>query len=184
MALTKEQKTQILEELVHKFKDSKSVIFTEYRGLNVKDISELRNKLREEEVEYKIAKKTLINLAAKNAGINQIPEEMVEGPIALAFSYKDQIIVTRLLSDFAKEHEQVKLLGGVMDGAIIGADMVKELASIPSKEVLYAKLLGSMNSPISGFVGISSGVVSGFVRALSAVKDKKEAEGGKLIIES
>jgi len=176
MPLTKQEKNKILEELVQKFKDAKSVIFTEYRGLDVASISELRNSMRDSGVEYKIAKKTLIKLAAKENGIDELPEDVVAGPVAVAFSYEDQVVVASLLAKFAKDHEQVKLIGGILDGKVIDASVVKELASIPSKEELYAKLLGSMNSPISGFVGVSSGVVSGFVRALNAVKEKKEAE--------
>lgn len=177
MPLTKQQKNEILDELKQKFKDAKSVIFTEYRGLDVKSISELRNQMRESKVEYKIAKKTLIRLAAKEIGIDEIPDETMNGPVAVAFSYEDQVVVASLLAKFAKEHkEQVKLIGGILDGKVIDASVVNELASIPSKEELYAKLLGSMNSPISGFVGVSSGVVSGFVRALNAVREKKEAE--------
>ncbi len=177
MALTKEQKNQILEELSQKFKDAKSVIFTEYRGLDVQAISELRNQMRDSGIEYKIAKKTLIKLAAKENGIDELPEDVMAGPVAVAFSYEDQVVVASLLAKFAKDHEQVKMLGGILDGKVIDAGVVKELASIPSKEELYAKLLGSMNSPISGFVGVSNGVVSGFVRAMNAIREKKEAEG-------
>lgn len=176
MALTKSEKNQILEELVQKFKDAKSIIFTEYRGLDVKSISELRNQMRDRKIEYKIAKKTLIRLAAKEIGVNEIPDEVVAGPVAVAFSYEDQVIVASLLSKFAKTHEQVKLVGGILDGKVIDADVVNELALIPPKEVLYAKLLGSMNSPITGFVGVSNGVVSAFVRAMNAIREKKEAE--------
>lgn len=178
MALTKGQKNQILDELTQKFKDAKSVIFTEYRGLDVKSISELRNQMRNSGVEYKIAKKTLIKLAAKEIGINELPDDVMEGPVAVAFSYEDQIIVASLLAKFAKTHkDEVRLIGGILDGKVIGADTVQELASIPSKEELYAKLLGSMMSPLSGFVGVSNGVVSGFVRAMNAIREKKEAQG-------
>lgn len=177
MALTKQQKNDQLDALVQKFKEAKSVIFTEYRGLSVKDISKLRNKLRTENVEYKVAKKTLMRLAAKENGIENLPDDVMAGPVGVAFSYEDQVIVARLLSEFAKEHKQVKLLGGIFEGKVINADTAQEIASIPSKEVLYAKLLGSMNSPISGFVGVSMNVVSGFVRTLNAVKEQKEAAG-------
>ena len=177
MALTKQEKNKILEELTQKFKDAKSVIFTEYRGLDVKSISELRNQMRDSSIEYKIAKKTLIKLAAKEIGIDELPEDVVNGPVAVAFSYEDQVVVASLLAKFAKEHKEVKLIGGILDGKVIDASVVKELASIPSKEELYAKLLGSMMFPLSGFVGVSNGVVSGFVRAMNAIREKKEAEG-------
>lgn len=177
MPLTKQQKNEILDELKQKFKDAKSVIFTEYRGLDVKSISELRNQMRDSNIEYKIAKKTLIRLAAKEVCKDELPDEVVNGPVAVAFSYEDQVVVASLLAKFAKEHEeQVKLIGGILDGEVIDAGTVKELAAIPPKEELYAKLLGSMNSPISGFVGVSNGVVSGFVRAMNAVREKKENE--------
>lgn len=177
MALTKQQKEQILEELVQKFKDSKSVIFTEYRGLDVKKISELRNQLREKNIEYKIAKKTLIQLASKEIGIKELPDNVLEGPVAIAFSYEDQLIVASLLDKFAKKNKEIKLLGGILDGKVIDADTVNQLALIPSKEELIAKLLGSMNAPISGFVGVSNNVVSGFVRILNGLKEKKESAG-------
>lgn len=177
MALTKQQKTEILDEITQKFKDSKSVIFTEYRGLDVKKISELRTQLRAKNIEYKIAKKTLIQLAAKEMGIKELPADVISGPVAVAFSYEDQIVVASLLSGFAKKNKEIKLLGGILDGKVIDAKVVEQLASIPSREELLAKLLGSMNAPISGFVGVSSNVVSGFVRALNAIKEKKETTG-------
>lgn len=176
MALTRQQKTEILDELIQKFKDAKSVIFTEYRGLDVKSISDLRNQMRSSGIEYKIAKKTLIKLAAKEIGVEELPDDVMEGPVAVAFSYQDQVIVASLLAKFAKDHEQIRLIGGILDGKVIDAKVVKDLAAIPSKEELYAKLLGSMLSPISGFVGVSNGVVSAFVRVMNAVREKKEAE--------
>ncbi len=176
MAITKEQKDEILKGLIDKFSKSKSVIFADYRGLDVVSISDLRGRLREGGAECKVAKKTLISLAAKESNIEGLNEDVMQGPVAATFSYEDELAGLKILFKFSKENENLEILGGIIDGKIIGKDEAIQLAKLPSKEELYAKLLGSMNAPISGFVGTLSNVLGGFVRVVNAYKDSLPAE--------
>ncbi|MBU1992100.1 MAG: 50S ribosomal protein L10 [Patescibacteria group bacterium] len=173
MPLTKEQKKKILDELVEKFTRAKSIIFSDYRGLSVKDISQIRNNLREKGVEYNVSKKTLMRLAAEKAGMPEIPREATEGPCATAFSYEDEVAAARILRDFSKGNENLKLLGGIMEGRILSLKETQYLASIPSKEELIAKFMGSIKAPVSGFYRVLYGVMRKFVGTLQAVHDEK-----------
>ncbi len=176
MAITKEKKAEILQDLVEKFGKSKTVVFSDYRGLDVSSISDLRNKLRESGSEAKVAKKTLIKLAVKENNLGEIGDDIMKGPVAVTFSYEDEFSGLKVLFNFSKDNENLKLLGGIIDGKIVSGDEIIALAKLPSKEELYAKLLGSLNSPISGFVGIASNLISGFVRVLNAYKDTLPTE--------
>ncbi len=175
MAVTKQKKEEILAELVDKFGRSKSVVFANYRGLDVASISELRSELRKEDAEMKVAKKTLIGLAAKDS-VGELDKSVMEGPVVVAFSYEDPLSGIRILFKFSKKSENLKLLGGIIDGKMVGPDIIEQYAKIPSREELLAKFIGSMNSPISGFVGIGNSLIGGIVRALSAYKDTMPAE--------
>ncbi len=175
MAITKQQKDEILKELIEKFGKSKSVVFADYRGLDVAGVSDLRGKLREKEAEMKVAKKTLINIAAKENNLELDPSVM-EGPVAATFSYEDAMSGLKVLFNFSKENDKLKLLGGVIDGKVVGPDVIQEYAKLPGREELLAKLIGSMNAPVSGTVGLLGNLIAGFVRVLNAYKDTKPAE--------
>jgi len=175
MPVTKQKKEEVLKDLVDKFGRSKSVVFADYRGLDVASISDLRSKLREEDAEMKVAKKTLIKLAAKD-DVGKLDEAGMEGPVVATFSYEDPLSGVRILYKFSKGNENLKLLGGIVDGKVVGPDVIQQYAKLPSREELLAKLIGSMNAPLSGFVGIGNSLVAGIVRALSAYKDTMPAE--------
>lgn len=175
MAVTREQKAQTLEELRDKFARSKGVVFAQYRGISVNDLQEMRKGLRKAHVDYKVAKKTLVRIAAKEKGY-EIPPELMEGPIGLAFGYDDEIVAAQKMQEFTKKFDKLKLIGGLMEGKLLDAATVKQLASIPSRQVLLAQLLDVLQGPVRGFVGTLHGVVSAFVRATNAYKEKK-AEG-------
>lgn len=179
MAITKQKKEEILEELVDKFGRSKSIVFADYRGLDVASISELRSELRKESAEMKVAKKTLIGLAAKNS-VGELDKSVMEGPVVATFSYEDPLSGIRILFKFSKKNENLKLLGGVIDGKMVGPEIIKQYAKIPSREELLAKFIGSINSPLSGFVGIGNSLIGGIVRALSAYKDTMPAEAAPI----
>lgn len=176
MAITKEQKADILNDLVDKFSRSKSVVFSDYRGLDVAGIQDLRGRLREKGAEAKVAKKTLMKLAAEKNNLPKISDDILAGPVAVTFSYEDELSGLQILFRFSKENENLKLLGGIIDGKVMGAEEITELAKLPSREELLAKMIGSMNAPISGFVGIMSNLISGFVRVLSDYKDTLPAD--------
>jgi len=172
MAVTKQKKEEILKELVDKFGRSKSVVFADYRGLSVANLSDLRRKLRKAKAEMKVAKKTLMNIAAKENKLGEIDRSVMEGPVAAAFSYEDEMSGIKVLFQFSKDNEKLKLLGGIIDGKVVGPDVIKQYAKLPSKDELIAKFMGSVKSPVSGFVGILNNIMGGFVRVVNAYKDK------------
>lgn len=166
MAITRQKKEEILAELIKKFQDAKSVAFGQYAGMSVEEISDMRNKMREAGVEFKVAKKTLIKLAAKEAGL-ELPNEILEGTIGAAFSYEDVVSGPKFLKDASKKNEVVKLMGGVMEGEVLSIEQMTELASLPSREELLAKFVGMMRAPLQNFYGAISAPTSSLARALS-----------------
>lgn len=176
MAITRQKKEEILADLKDKFKDAKSVIFSDYRGLSVSDMQKLRRALREKDVTYKIAKKTLVRLAAEDAGYKDIPAESMEGPVGVAFSYEDEVAAAKTLGDLGKEFESLKLLGGLMEGEILTLDKVTALSKMPSKEELLAKLVGSLKAPSSGLANVLGGAVRNFVYVLEAHRKNLEQQ--------
>ena len=174
MPLTKEQKVELLKEISEKMKDAKSVVFADYQGLTVEELKELRSKLREEGVSFKVAKKTLIRIAAEENGFDELPNEALEGPVGAAFSMEDEVVAAKILHNFSKDHDNLKLRGALFEGRVLSLSETKELSLIPGKEELYAKLVYLLNSPISGFHGALNNTISGFVRVLNAIKEKQE----------
>ncbi|MBI5412421.1 50S ribosomal protein L10 [Candidatus Peregrinibacteria bacterium] len=175
MAVNKQKKGEILQELVDKFGRTKTVVYAENRGLSVKAISELRKQLRKEGGEFKISKKTLFRIAAKKNNLPEVEDKIMEGAVGAIFSYQDELAGVRILAKFAKGNPTIKILGGLFEGKAVGADIAQRYASIPTREVLLAKLMGSMKGPIQGFYSVLHGTMGGFVRALNAYKDKKPA---------
>ena len=151
-------------EIKEKLEKSKAVVLSKYQGLTVEEDTTLRKNLREAGVEYKVYKNTLVTLAAKELGLEGIVEYL-EGPVSIAFSYEDVTVGARILNDFAKDHKKLELKAGIVEGEVYDEAKIKQLATIPSKEVLIAKLLGSIKSPISSFA-----------RVLSAIADSKGTE--------
>ncbi len=174
MSKTREQKSQIVDGLKDDFLKSQSIILTDYRGLTVKDETSLRKKVRDTGSKYEIIKNTLGILAAKESGIEGL-DELLAGPTAAVFGYDDPVSPAKVLADYAKDHDQIKIKGGLINGRIIGADEVETLAKLPPREELIAKMLGDMQSPISGLAGALSGIIRKLLYALNAVAEIKEA---------
>lgn len=167
MAINKQKKEEILKELIDKFGAAKSVSFGQYSGMTVGELTDMRNKMREEGVEFKVAKKTLIKLAAKEHGL-ELPDEILEGTVGAAFSNEDAVSGPRILKDTSKKVEVVKLLGGVMEGKVLTISQMTELATLPSKEALLAKFVGLMRAPLTQFYGAINAPTSSFARAMQA----------------
>lgn len=173
MAKTKEQKKEALKTVQDKLKDSKSVIFSSDTGSNVKTIQELRQELKQNDAEYLVVKKTLLRKAIKDMGETDQLDDLA-GSVAVTLSYNDEVSGAKILNKYAKQSEVLNLGGGILENAFIMPEMVKKLATIPSREELLAKLVGSLNSPISGLVGVLAGTTRNFVGVLNAIKDTKE----------
>ena len=176
MAITRQKKEEILAELIKKFQEAKSVSFGQYAGMSVTDLSEMRNKMREAGVEFKVAKKTLLRLAAKEAGL-ELPDEIVEGTVGAAFSYEDAVSGPKMLKTTGKKIEVVKLLGGVMEGKVLSIQEMGELADLASREELLAKFVGMMRSPLQSFYGAISSPMSSLARSLSEYSKQLPDEG-------
>ena len=146
-----EAKKGVVADIRQKFEKAQSAILVDYRGLNVAEDTELRNQLRKAGVEYAVLKNTMINLAVKDMGIDDIKAHL-EGPTAVAFGMEDAVAPAKVLSDFMKKTKKMSVKCGVVDGAYIDEAGVQALANTPSREVLIAKIMGSMMSSVSKFV--------------------------------
>lgn len=173
MAKTKEQKKEALQLIQEKLKNSKAVVFSSDTGVNVKTIESLRNELKASDAEYLVVKKTLLKKATENMGETEQFDEL-KGSVALTLSYGDEISGAKILNKYSKDSEVLNIGGGILENNFILPDMVKRLATIPSKEELLAKLVGSLQSPISGLVGVLSGTTRNLVGVLSAIRDTKK----------
>jgi len=174
MPKTKEQKKEILRDLAEKVKKAKSVVFAKFDGLGVKENEDLRNKLKEEGNEYYVAKKTLLDLAFKEEGIKDLNIRNFEGKVAAIFSYEDEVAPAKITGEFKKgAPDKISFIGGILENKFISAETVEILSNLPGKQELYAKMVGSMKAPISGFVNVLSGNLRGLVCVLKAISEKK-----------
>lgn len=146
-----EQKKTAVAELVEKLKSAQAGVVVDYRGLTVEEDTKLRAKFREAGVEYKVIKNTLTRFAIKEVGFDAMDEQL-NGPTSLAISADDPVAPAKIISDFAKENENIKIKAGFLDGKVISLDEIKTLANTPSRDVLIAKIMGSLNSPVSALV--------------------------------
>ena len=146
-----EMKKAVVAEIKEKLVAAKSVVLIDYRGLTVAEVTELRNQCRKTDVEYAVLKNTMVNLAAKEAGIEGL-ESFLKGPTAVAFGMEDAVAPAKVLTEFIKKTKKTEVKCGLLDGQILDAAGVEALAAIPSREVLIAKIMGSMMSAVSKFV--------------------------------
>lgn len=176
MALTRTQKEDQVKILTDKMKNASSVIFTNYIGLTVSSVTKLRSQLRKEDAEMQVAKKSLIQLAAKAANTPEITAEMLPGPIACIFSFKEPTAGANITFKFGKDNPQIKLIGGIFDGKLLTATEASEMATIPSKLQLFGIFISMCNTPLTQFVSAIGSPLTGFARALSEIAKKKESE--------
>lgn len=176
MALTRSQKEEQVAALTEKMKNASSVIFTQYIGLTVSNITKLRGDLRKEDAELQVAKKSLIQLAAKGANAPEVADEALPGPVACVFSYKEPTSGAGITFKFGKDHPQIKLVGGIFDGKVLSAAEAMAMATIPSKQVLLATFMSMVNSPLTSFASAVSSPLTGFARALAEISKKKASE--------
>lgn len=147
-----EVKSLVVSEIVEKLNNSSSAVVVDYKGLTVAEVTELRKVMREAGVDYKVYKNTLVRRAAQEVGIEQFNDELLVGTNAIAFGYEDPVAPARILKKFIETHPKMKLKMGVVEGEFYDEAKIMELANIPSREELIAKLLGSLKAPVSNFV--------------------------------
>jgi large subunit ribosomal protein L10 len=174
LTLKKEEKKLIAENLKERFSKSKVVIVTDYKGLNVMDINALRRKLREADIDYKVAKNTLLIRASEGTDVAVVKDYFV-GPSAIAISYEDPVAPAKVLTEFARENQKLEIKAGVMGNKMLDTAAIKSLAALPSREVLLGQVLSAMNGVPTAFVRVLNGVMGNFLNVLTAIRDQKEA---------
>lgn len=170
--LTRSQKEEVVKDLTEKIKASKSIVFADYSGVKTNDINELKSRLKKEGTNLRVIKKKLVDLSLKNAKI-EVDIKSLPGQLAITISDNDEVAPARVLSKFAKENENLKILGGVLGVKGMSAKEVNDLAKLPSKEEMLAKLVGTLNAPLAGLVNVLSGNTRGLVTVLKAIADNK-----------
>lgn len=175
MPKTRNKKEELLKEYVEKFDGQKSVVIANFTRLTVKDVEELRKKCREKNVKYEVIKKTLLERALKEKGISFEDKKIagLENNIGVAFG-KDEVGPAKVFFEYSKDHaENFNVAAGILENKFIESNEVKALASMPSKEELLAKVVGSIKAPVSNFVNVLQGNLRGLVQVLNAIKDNK-----------
>jgi len=175
MPKTRKQKEHSVQTLDEKLSQSKSLVFANFSGLKVKDATKLRRLCKAEGAVYEVDKKTLLKIAFEKSGISGVDVKSLPGAVAVVYGLTDEVAPAKVLEQFSKTNEAVKIIGGVIERKFISASEVIALAKLPSKQQLLAKLVGTINAPVSGFVNVLAGNLRGFVQVLNAIKDQKTA---------
>ena len=166
-------KKGVVEEIKEKIEASQSAVLVDYRGLTVEETTELRKKFREAGVEYKVYKNSLMRFAFKDAGMEDF-NQYLTGPNGIAFGIEDAVAPAKISKEFAKDHKNLEIKAGVVDGKVIDLNGVIGLAELPPREVLIAQVLGGLNGPISGFANVLNANMRNLVYALDAIREKQE----------
>ena len=173
MAKTRQQKEETLASLTEKLGRAKSAVFADFRGLTVKDATDFRRQCRKENVGCLVAKKTLMRLAFGQAGYEDIDPAKLEGSLVLVLGYDDEVAPAKLVAEFSKGHETLKVVAGVLERRMVDVSAVLALSKLPSKQELIASVVGSIRAPLAGLVNVLQGNLRGLVNVLNAVKDSK-----------
>ena len=168
------RKREMVAELADKLGRATSAVITDYRGLTVKELEELRGSLRKEGVDYVVAKNTLARRAAADAGVDDFAAAFV-GPVGLVFGYDDLSAPARLVNDYFKANKKLPIVSGMIGGKLLSAEEVKTLAELPSREALLAQLAGTLQSPLASLAGALDSITSTFAATLDAYGKQLEA---------
>jgi len=169
-----EIKKQVVLDIKDKMENAQGMVFYDYRGLTVEEVSELRNQFREADVEYRVLKNSMLKRAAEMLKIDGLDEHLF-GPTAVAFGVSDPVAPAKVLVGFIKKLKKTQIKTGILDGKVIDVGMIQQLADLPNREQLLGMLAGTLNAPITGLARSLNGIVSKLGYALNAVKEQKEA---------
>ncbi len=174
--MPKPKKTEIIKAVGDKFSKAKGAYFTDYKGMSVSQMNDLRGEFFEADIDYNIVKKTLTKRAAKKAGYDDI-DALIDGQMGIAFSYDDPVVPAKVISSFLKKNkvESPRITGCIFEGQYFGADRVSEIKNLPSRDELIGKFMGTLNAPMGNLVNVLRSSLSNLVGALNALKDKKES---------
>lgn len=173
MAISKERKRELVEQYVQQLQASEGLILTDYRGLRVVELEQLRRSLRENEAAIQVVKNRLFKIALSQVGL-EVPQEWLEGPTAVTFCHGEVPPVAKVIRDFAKESEFLIVKGGLLGESVMSAEQVKALAGLPSREVLLAQVLGTIQAPASQVAGVVANGIRQVLNVLQAYVDKME----------
>jgi large subunit ribosomal protein L10 len=172
MALTRAQKKKVIEDLKEKIERQKAIIFIDFAGLKVRDLSDLRRRLKATDCQLKVAKKTLMAIAFKLTKLDFKPKKL-QGEVALVFGYKEPLAPAKIVYQFTKINPNLKILGGFIENQkskFLNPEEIIELAKLPTREELLTRLVGSISAPISNFINILEGNIKGLINVLAKAK--------------
>jgi large subunit ribosomal protein L10 len=169
-----EEKKKIVEDLHARLSKSKVVIVTDYKGLDVSAINDLRRKLRESDIEYQVIKNTLLARASEDTDVALI-KDFFKGPNAVAYSYSDPVAPAKVLTGFASEHKKLEIKVGVLSGKVLDLNAIEALSKLPSREVLLSNFLSALNGVPTSFVRVLGEIPRSLLNVLTAIKDQKDA---------
>jgi large subunit ribosomal protein L10 len=175
MAITREAKEQAVEQLTGDLGRIKLAVMTDYRGLKVPEIEELRATLRQQGMSYRVAKNTLLRLALNgNEQYKGLDLKTLTGPMALALGFDDEVTPAKVIFQYAKAHDALEIVGAITgDGKLLTPAEVKALAQLPSREQLIAQVVGTIAAPLTGFVGVMAGNVRSIINVLNALSEAR-----------
>jgi large subunit ribosomal protein L10 len=171
LAINKERKQELVAQYTELLKRSQAIILTDYQGLNVAQMTNLRSRIREANGAYFVTKNTLIKLALEQAGISA-PEEWLVGPTAIGFCFEDVPAIAKAVTEFSSESEILKIKGALLGDRSVGVEKVKALATLPPADVLQAQLVGALAGPMSALVGVLNSALAGLMGVLEARNDQ------------
>jgi len=176
MAITRNAKEQAVDQLTGELGRLKLAVMTDYRGLTVREVEDLRTALREQNITYRVTKNTLLRLAAKNtSNLAELDPATFTGPMALALGFDDEVAPARVIFQYAKKHNALEIVGAVTgDGQVLSATQVKALATLPTREQLLAQVVGTIAAPLTGFVGLMAGNVRSIINVLNAIQKESQ----------
>jgi large subunit ribosomal protein L10 len=177
LAISKQKKAKLVAQYVEQLKQSRGIILTDYRGLGVGDMGDIRHAMRPVGGKFQVVKNRLLALALKEVGMS-LPEEWLIGPTAVGFCYDEVPSVVKALTDVAKELEMLRIKGGLVGTSVITGEQVHAIADLPSRETLLAQVLGTINAPASRVTGVVASGLRQVLSVLQAYVDKLQESGG------
>jgi large subunit ribosomal protein L10 len=172
MKMNRDKKNQVVEELTARLERSPNLYLTDFTGLSVKPMTELRRKLREAGVEYAVVKNTLALRAFESASVSGF-DEMLNGPTAVVFAGEEPFSTAKVLAQFQKEHDALTFKAGLVEGKMVDPDEIRRLATLPSRDELMGQVAGAMQAPLQAFAGAMSGLLNQFVGAVEALRAQR-----------
>ena len=172
-ASTRIKKETEVKQLVEKINKAKSIIFTDFRGLNVEDTTDIRKRFKKQQLEYKVVKNNIIRRALEKANLVDL-QKFIDGPTGVVLSYDDAVMPARILKGFIADHENMKIRIGLIEGKVADIKQIKYVADLPAREVLIAKVIGGMQAPIANLVFVLQGSLTKLVGTLESIRKSKK----------